>query len=189
MKTIVYTILLLACFILVTVIFTRCITEQKDTKNESFNESVRQGEINTELASRLYTQYHAEPKSQQEKDQNLLLDYAVDHNLDVKRTDSGLYYLIKEKGDGIIPGWGYPMQVHYKGYFLNGKVFDSSYNKGRPIKFKLGQMIDGWNEALQFMPIGTKAKLLIPSHLAYGEKGFPGFVPPNTPIIFDIEIL
>lgn len=141
------------------------------------------------LAQKLYQNYHDNPVTQAQKDENALIDYALDKNLDVKRTESGLYYIIHREGTGPLIIKNQPIKADYQGYLLNGKVFDSSYNRGKPIAFNVGQMIPGWNEALLFMNSGTKAQLLIPSHLAYGAKGFPGLIEPHSPLIFDLEVL
>jgi len=141
------------------------------------------------LAEKLYVNYTAEPQNQFQKDENALIEYAVDNGLDVTRTATGLYYLIEKEGVGPKYIHGQPCKAHYSGYFLDGKVFDSSYNRGKPLFFSVGQMNAAWNEALKLMNTGTKAKLLIPSKLAYGERGFPGYVPPNTPLVFDLEVL
>lgn len=139
--------------------------------------------------SQLYVNFHDNPTTQAQKDENRLIDYAVDKEIDVKRTSSGLYYAVHQKGQGPTYIMGQPCKAHYSGYTLDGKIFDSSHKRGQPLMFNVGQMIPGWNEALQFMNPGTKAQLLIPSRLAYGERGFPNFVKPNEPLIFDIEIL
>lgn len=141
----------------------------------------------SELAEKLYTGYHQTPTTQAQKDENALIDYAVDKNMDVKRTTSGLYYLITEKGEGENYKYGQRCEAHYRGTFLDGKEFDSSYKRGQPMGFNVGQMIPGWNEALMFINPGTKISLLVPSHLAYGAAGFPGYIGPHTPLAFDIE--
>ena len=143
----------------------------------------------TELTARLYSLYFSDPKNQAELDQNALLDYAVDNGLDVTRTPTGLFYIIHKEGQGELMKKGQPCSAHYTGYFLDGKIFDTSQKKGKPINFNIGAMNAGWNEGLLYMNVGTKAQLLLPSHLGYGQRGFPGFIPPNTPIIFDIEIM
>ena len=171
-------------------VFTACGNDAGKQENKIVEETTQKKKINeSALATKLYSQYYAEPKNQEEIDQNTLLDYAVDHGLDVIRTKTGLYYIIHEEGKGPLLQRAQPTRAHYRGYFVDGKEFDSSYKKGRPINFKVGQMVPGWNEALLLMNVGAKAQLLIPSRLAYGAKGFPGYVPPHTPLIFDIEIL
>lgn len=170
-------------------IFLACKTDKQTPVSEESKKALPQKENMSEIATKLYAYYTANPTTQAQIDENALINYAVDNNLDVSRTASGLYYLLEEKGDGPLLTWGQPCQAHYNGYFLDGKIFDSSYNRNKPIVFSIGQMNKGWNEGLQLMNVGTKGKLLLPSHLGYGEKGFPGYVPPNTPIIFDLEIL
>jgi len=143
----------------------------------------------SKLAEKLYINYTPEPKTQDQKDENALIDYAIDNELDVSKTASGLYYTILKKGVGPNFVHGQPCKAHYKGYFLDGKVFDASYKRGEPLFFTVGQMNAAWNEGLKLMNTGTIATLLVPSRLGYGERGFPGYVPPNTPLIFDLEVL
>jgi len=140
------------------------------------------------LAQKLYVNYHQNPTSQQEKDENRLIEYAVEKNLDVKKTASGLYYIIEKTTNEPNLNQGQDIAADYRGTTLDGKEFDSSYKRGQPIKFKVGQMIPGWNEALTMMNKGSKGTLLIPSHLAYGSKGFPGAIGPNEPLVFELEI-
>lgn len=166
-----------------------CKTEPPKVEKPVVQANVKDKKPLSALAERLYVNYTADPQTQFQKDENALIDYAVDNEIDVTRTATGLYYWIEKEGIGPKFIHGQPCQAHYSGYFLDGKVFDSSYNRGKPLFFSVGQMNAAWNEALKLMNTGTKAKLLIPSKLAYGERGFPGYVPPNTPLAFDLEIL
>lgn len=107
-----------------------------------------------------------------------------------KRTPSGLRYVVLKEGTGDKkPVTGAEVTVHYTGTLLNGKVFDSSVNRGEPAKFAIGQVIEGWNEALVTMCKGEKRTLIIPSELGYGAQGYPGVIPPNSYLIFDVELL
>lgn len=92
-------------------------------------------------------------------------------------------------GDGATPTMGQTVTVHYIGRLENGKEFNNSYTLGKPIDFKLGQVIEGWNEGLQTMKVGGKRRLWIPSKLAYGPAGRPPNIPPNSNLDFEIELL
>jgi len=137
----------------------------------------------------LYQYYHTSPSTLEEKDENTLITYLADHNYDAQRTISGVYIVMKETGTGPAIKWGDPIKTDYKGTFLDGKEFDSSYKRGKPLAFRVGQMIPGWNEALLTRRKGDKFLLLIPSHMAYGKRGFPGAVPPDSNLMFDISVL
>lgn len=107
------------------------------------------------------------------------------------RTDSGLLYKIINKGSGAKAEKGKTVSVHYKGSLTNGDVFDSSYKRKQPIEFPLGrgQVIEGWDEGIQLLQVGDKARFVIPSHLGYGERGAGGVIPPNATLIFDVELM
>ena len=105
-------------------------------------------------------------------------------------TATGLRYIVERKGSGTeSPKMGQPVKVHYQGQLLNGKVFDSSLIRKEPAVFNVGQVIEGWNEALVTMKKGEKRTLIIPPELGYGEYGYPGVIPPNSFLIFDVELL
>jgi FKBP-type peptidyl-prolyl cis-trans isomerase FklB len=106
----------------------------------------------------------------------------------VKTTSSGLQYKVLEKGKGPKPGPEDTVTVQYRGRFINGTEFDSSYKRNEPATFQVNGVIPGWTEALQMMRKGAKWELYIPSNLAYGESGAPG-IPPNSTLIFDVELL
>lgn len=109
---------------------------------------------------------------------------------DAVKTESGLRYVINKKGDGEkSPKDGEAVTVHYTGTLLDGKVFDSSVNRGEPAQFAVGQVIEGWNEALKEMTKGEKRTLIIPPQLGYGVQGYPGVIPPNSFLIFDVELI
>ena len=102
---------------------------------------------------------------------------------------SGLQYEVVEMGEGEKPNLDSTVVVHYRGTLIDGTEFDSSYARGEPIEFKLNQVIQGWQEVLQLMPIGSKWKATIPSDLAYGERGAGSTIGPNSTLLFDIELL
>jgi FKBP-type peptidyl-prolyl cis-trans isomerase FklB len=103
---------------------------------------------------------------------------------------SGLQYKILKAGDGPKPTASDQVVCNYKGTLVNGTEFDSSYKRGQPTTFGVGQVIKGWTEALQLMPVGSKWQLFIPSSLAYGERGEPrGGIEPNETLIFEVEVL
>ncbi len=110
---------------------------------------------------------------------------------DTITTKSGLKYLIVSKGKGVHAELNKNVEVHYTGYLTDGKVFDSSVDRGEPIEFILGtgQVIPGWDEGIALMNIGDKFRLIIPSNLAYGEKGAGNTIPPNSTLIFDVELM
>jgi len=107
----------------------------------------------------------------------------------VKTTASGLQYLVTKEGTGKSPAADSMVKVHYTGKLVDGTVFDSSVERGEPIEFPLNQVIPGWTEGLQLMKEGGKATLYIPSQLGYGQQGVPGTIPPNSTLIFDVELI
>ncbi|MEN1940587.1 FKBP-type peptidyl-prolyl cis-trans isomerase [Luteimonas sp. MJ246] len=107
----------------------------------------------------------------------------------VVTTASGLQYMVLRQGSGPRPTADSQVRVHYEGKLLDGSVFDSSYERNDPATFGLGQVIAGWTEGLQLMPVGAKYRFWIPSDLAYGRNGSPGGIPPNSTLVFDVELL
>lgn len=113
-------------------------------------------------------------------------------------TPSGLKYTILQEpaADAKSPVKGQAVSVHYTGWFQTengerGEKFDSSYDRNRPLRFLAGagQVIKGWDEAILDMKVGEKRILIIPPHLAYGERGYPGAIPPNATLIFEVELV
>ncbi|MEZ7866516.1 MAG: FKBP-type peptidyl-prolyl cis-trans isomerase [Paludibacteraceae bacterium] len=102
---------------------------------------------------------------------------------------SGLQYEIINKGNGNLPKASDKVRVHYHGTLIDGTVFDSSVRRGEPATFGVTQVISGWVEALQLMPVGSKWKLYIPSNLAYGAQGAGQHIGPHTTLIFEVELL
>ena len=107
------------------------------------------------------------------------------------KTASSLYYQIAEEGKGPKPKKGQKVSVHYAGYLLNGRKFDSSFDRNQPIQIPIGvgQVIAGWDEGIMLLNEGSKAKLIIPPHLGYGSQGAGGVIPPNAILIFDVELV
>lgn len=106
----------------------------------------------------------------------------------VKVTDSGLQYQVVVMGDGVKPAATDTVTVHYRGTLLNGEEFDSSYSRNEPTTFQLNQVIPGWTEGVQLMPVGSKFKFFIPPNLAYGPNG-GGPIGPNATLVFEVELL
>jgi len=108
-----------------------------------------------------------------------------------ERTESGLRYQMIQKGNGKKAENGKTVSVHYSGSLPNGKVFDSSYNRKKPIEFPLGRgnVIEGLDEGIALLQVGDKARFVIPSHLGYGAQGAGGVIPPNATLIFDVELM
>lgn len=106
-------------------------------------------------------------------------------------TPSGLRYQIVQKGNGAKAQKGQKVSVHYQGALADGTVFDSSYKRKEPIEFQLGigQVISGWDEGLQLLHVGDKARFVIPSDLAYGSAGAGGVIPPDAILVFDVELV
>jgi FKBP-type peptidyl-prolyl cis-trans isomerase len=107
----------------------------------------------------------------------------------VVTTASGLQYKVLKQGTGPSPKATDVVRTHYEGSFINGKVFDSSIKRGEPAAFGVNQVIPGWTEALQLMKVGDKWQLFVPSKLAYGPEGSQGAIPPDSTLIFEVELL
>jgi FKBP-type peptidyl-prolyl cis-trans isomerase FklB len=107
----------------------------------------------------------------------------------VKTTSSGLQYKILTQGKGEIPKEDHQVSVNYRGTLIDGKEFDSSYSRGQPASFGVTQVIRGWTEALQMMPVGSKWQLFIPPDLAYGDEQRGADIKPGSTLIFEIELL
>jgi FKBP-type peptidyl-prolyl cis-trans isomerase FkpA len=107
----------------------------------------------------------------------------------VQTTASGLQYKVIEQGDGPRPGPDSEVEVHYEGRLIDGKIFDSSYQRNEAISFFLNQVIKGWQEGVQLMPVGSKYELYIPHELGYGPRGAGGVIPPFAALIFTVELL
>jgi FKBP-type peptidyl-prolyl cis-trans isomerase len=127
----------------------------------------------------------AKAKAEQEK-----MDKVLNETYgSAKTTASGLRYIIEKEGEGVAPTATSKVTVHYSGYLLNGNKFDSSVDRGQPATFGLNQVIPGWTEGLQLIKPGGKAKLIIPANLGYGANGYPPVIPPNSWLVFDVELI
>jgi len=106
-------------------------------------------------------------------------------------TESGLQFIDIEVGTGDSPQSGQTVEVHYTGWLTDGTKFDSSLDRGQPFSFVIGtgQVIAGWDEGVASMNVGGERRLIIPPELAYGESGYPGVIPANAQLIFDVELL
>ena len=104
-------------------------------------------------------------------------------------TASGLEYRVLKEGSGASPAATDTVRVNYRGTFTDGREFDSSYKRGQPTEFPLNRVIKCWTEGVQLMKVGGKAQLTCPAAIAYGERGAGGLIPPNTTLLFEIELL
>jgi FKBP-type peptidyl-prolyl cis-trans isomerase FklB len=102
---------------------------------------------------------------------------------------SGLQYEVLKAGEGKVPSARNTVLAHYEGRLLDGSIFDSSIMRGEPAQFPVGNLIQGWQEALQIMPVGSKWRLYIPHTLGYGERGAGSDIPPFATLIFDLELI
>jgi len=107
----------------------------------------------------------------------------------VKVLSSGLQYKVLTEGTGLTPSATDRVKVNYRGTFIDGTEFDSSYKRGQPAEFAANRVITGWTEALQLMKEGAKWQLFIPANLAYGAQGRPPTMPPNSALIFEVELI
>ncbi len=135
-------------------------------------------------------QYNAYMEQARAEEDSLLQDYIAKNKIKVAPTESGLYFISKKAGKGAQAAPGQKVAVHYVGKLLDGTEFDNSISRGEPIEFVLGQgkVIPGWDEGIAMMKEGEKAVLLIPSKLAYGERGNQ-VIPPCSPLVFDVELV
>lgn len=130
------------------------------------------------------------PQTQADIDRNKIIKFAKTAKLKGNFTSSGIFYVIDEPGEGLErPNENSNVTAHYTGTLLNGKKFDSSYDRDEPLKFKPKQVIKGWQEAIRMLGRGGKGKFIIPSGLAYGEKVVGEVIPANANLVFDMEII
>ncbi len=138
-----------------------------------------------------FKEFHAE-KAKREEEAKKAAEAEVEKiAAGFEKTASGLRYKIIQKGDGAQAEKGKTVSVHYKGQLADGTVFDSSYKRNQPLEFPIGvgHVIAGWDEGIQLLQVGDKARLVIPSDLGYGERGAGGVIPPNAVLVFDVELM
>ncbi len=132
----------------------------------------------------------AEAKAKLEAERKAEIDLIKSKWPNAVETASGLRYIVEKEGDGgAKPKMGTAVTTHYTGTLLDGTMFDSSVQRGEPATFKIGQVIQGWNEALMDMTKGEKRILIIPPELGYGERGYPGVIPQNAYLVFEVELI
>ena len=141
-----------------------------------------------QVIEKVMNEFIAEPNNQNELDRNIIINYVIDHKLDMNSTESGIYYQILKKGSGKPPSPNDEIIANYHGTFLDGTVFDSTKDK-KPFEFPISRLNEGWQEILPMMNNGSKGIFIIPSKLCYGKKGFGDLIPPNTILKFEIELL
>jgi len=136
----------------------------------------------------LFSLFYISCKDKEKEELEILKLYLEEHNITTEPTESGLYYIETEAGDGDFPVVGNNVSIDYVGRYLSGEVFDSSSEK--PFTFILGysNVIPGWHEGIMYMKNGGKATLIIPSSLAYGSEGY-GKIPGYSSLIFNVELL
>ena len=140
---------------------------------------------------KVFDDYFKNIEIEKDKIKKLELDKIISITKGMEKTKSGLFHLIENKGNNDFPSTGSTVSVHYTGKLVDGTIFDSSYQRNNPISFVLGkgQVIEGWDEGLLKMAKGGSGKFIIPSNLAYGENGAGGIIPPNSTLIFDLELI
>ncbi len=121
-----------------------------------------------------------------ERNQKFLVEYSQRDG--VQQLSSGVMYRVITRGKGEIPAANSVVMVHYKGTLINGKVFDSTFNAGRPEKFRLSQLIEGWKIALTQMPVGSHWEIVVPYNVGYGTRS-AGDIKAYSTLIFEIQLL
>lgn len=142
-------------------------------------------------AVKVFETFNAEKAKRIEEARQKTEEALANETAGFEKTASGLFYKITHKGNGKKAEAGKKVTVHYTGMLLDKTVFDSSYRRNQPLSFTVGvgQVIEGWDEGILLLEEGDKARLVIPSDLAYGSRGAGGVIPPNAPLIFDVELI
>ncbi len=165
-------------------------TAQDDSINSI--EIIRIGEDAENFnAIEAFRTFEGEREKREENENEALKEQMKKISDGFEETASGLKYKILQEGNGKRATKNSNVTVHYKGQLIDGQVFDSSYQRNKPIDFKLGigQVISGWDEGIQLLKVGDRARFVIPSNLAYGSQGAGGVIPPNATLIFDVELM
>lgn len=152
-------------------------------------DSLQQDQQKSMMVVQSYMERAYEKKAEKMREGNVAFFNQNRTKAGVKETASGLQYEVVKSGNGKTPGPNDQVTVHYTGKLLDGTVFDSSIQSGKPATFGVSQVIPGWTEALQLMKEGDKFILYIPDELAYGERGAGGRIPPYSPLIFEVELI
>ena len=149
------------------------------------------GEVLQELSTRMQTAQQQQFSEATERNITEGQAYLAENGQreGVVTTESGLQYEVLTQGDGPRPSATQQVSVNYRGTLIDGTEFDSSYERGEPATFPVNRVIGGWTEALQLMSVGSKYRLVIPSNLAYGERGSGPTIGPNATLIFEVELL
>ena len=134
--------------------------------------------------------HQAEKKSISQDQKNKIELYLEERNIAVQAVKEGIYFVVMKEGNGMKPGIGDSVEIRYTGIFLNGEVFDGSEKNGGNLKYVLGdgKRLEAWEQAISSMKVGTLARLVLSSENAFGKSG-SGPVPPNTPVVYDIELI
>lgn len=147
--------------------------------------------VQEEFGAKMQAKQQAEMQNTKEENKKKGAEFLAENKKKegVVTTESGLQYKLLEEGDGPKPTSSDRVKVDYVGTLIDGTEFDSSIKRGEPAVFGVDQVIPGWSEALQLMEVGSKYKLVIPSELAYGEKGAPPVIEPNSVLVFEVDLL
>ena len=169
----------------------KAIDDQLDsTKKSLMSDSASEAALQ-DLLLRMQQKKEAEEKAAAKKNLDEQVQFLAKNILDstVKTTPKGVQYKILLDGPGITPKASDKVQVHYVGALLNGREFDNSVKRGEPMEFPVNAVIEGWQDLLMIMHEGMKVKAWIPSELAYGAEGVPPSIPPNSLLVFEVQLL
>ena len=138
-----------------------------------------------------FNEFNASAEARLKAEKNAAHETLASITSGMTKTESGLFYNITKGGTGLSPSKGSKVSVHYKGSLIDGTVFDSSYQRNEPIEFSvgIGQVIKGWDEGIMLLKKGASARFVIPSDLGYGAQGAGANIPPNSTLIFDVELI